>query len=198
MTRQVHIENIRFPAIQTQSKTKKEQAHPDAPPALRPPYASRRGAGQNLEVGANAHERMITRFAKMGRCPKPRRSKPRGGFAQKVRNLHKNSVRFWDRRLGYEWTLRMHAYCSARLDASNQLFQFGHQRCKVFKRFAGGTQNCDGDVELPERLLFGKIVVHRDQNVEVFLSCTEQSAVPQSFPAAIFYRFRPRLSGSRT
>ena len=28
------------------------------------------------------------------------------GLAQKVRNLHKNSVRFCERRLGYEWTLR--------------------------------------------------------------------------------------------
>ena len=62
-------------------------------------------------------------------------------------------------------------------------------RCQVFKRFAGVTLVFNGDVELPERLLFGKVVVHGDQNVEVSVSCTEQSAVPQSLPVEVFCCF---------
>ena len=37
-------------------------------------------------------------------------------------------------------------------------------------------------------MLFGKIVVHRDQDVEVFLRRTQQFPVLQSFPAGIIYR----------
>ena len=83
----------------------------------------------------------------------------------------------------------MHAYCGARSDAGNQSLELGDQRCQVLKPFAGGTQDCHGDVVLPERLLFGKIVVHRDQDIEVFLCGMEQGAVFQSFPAAVFHCF---------
>ena len=92
----------------------------------------------------------------------------------------------------------MHADCIARLKAGNPLLQLGYQWRQVLKPFAGGTQDCDGVVELPERLLFGKIVVHRDQNVEVFLcrhAARSRSSVPSSRDIP---PFRPRLSGSST
>ena len=73
-------------------------------------------------------------------------------------------------RLFVRVALWIYAYDVARLKIGNQSFEFGHQRGQFLERFARRPQNGDADAELPKRLLIGKMVVHRYQNVEMFLS----------------------------
>ncbi|MDE0205166.1 MAG: hypothetical protein OXP66_03980 [Candidatus Tectomicrobia bacterium] len=62
--------------------------------------------------------------------------------------------------------------CLAWQEVWNQPFQFGYQLRQIFKRLGAASQDCNAYVELPKHLLHRKIVVHCDQNVEVFLSRT--------------------------
>ena len=75
------------------------------------------------------------------------------------------------------------------LHRRQQSQNFGHERPGVSQTVGGCFERDHGEAILGEILLPGKVLIHRDQQVELILSPFQQSAVFDASPAKERHRF---------